>query len=554
MSEQSKKNKKEQKIKKEKKFSLPQIKNKKALKNGGYSVVLSVIMIAVVIVVNLVVGQIPSKYTQFDISTGKLYTIGDDTKNVLNNLNEDITIYYIVQSGNEDTNIEKLLEQYEENSSHIKVEKKDPVVYPSFVSKYTDESIADNSLIVVGADRNKIVSASSIYESEINYYTYQETITAFDGEGQITSAIAYVTSEELPVLYYVDGHNEVSLPEALTERIEKANVELQSLSLLTTDEIPEDAAGILLNSPGTDYSTEEAEKIINYLKNGGKAMIITDYLGNDLPNYQSILEEYGIQVTDGIVIENDKNKYVQKPYYLVPDISSSEVTSDMTGGSHYVLLTGCQSFSLAEDARDTLNISQILTTSDNSYVKTDPQNMTTYDKEDGDVDGPCTVGAVISETVNAAADDSEDADSTDTDAEEEEVDSADAIAAEDETDSADVDTEETDSTEEEDVDSTDAVQTKTTQIVCFASSAILDDSVNEMVSDGNYTLYMNSLNWMVDAQEDTSIVSIASKSVEVSYLTVTAGKAAFFAVILCFLLPIACLIVGGVICYRRKRR
>lgn len=512
MSEQNK-----QKIKKEKKFHFPKNKNRKALKNGGYSVLLSVIVIAVVVVVNLIVEQIPSKYTQFDISTGKLYTIGDETKNILKNLEEDITIYYIVQSGKEDSNIEKLLQQYEETSSHIKVEKKDPVVSPGFTGNYTEESVSDNSLIVVGKDRNKVISQSSIYETEIDYSTYQEKTTGFDGEGQITSAISYVTSGDLPVLYYLDGHGEISLPSALTERIEKANVELKSLSLLTADEVPEDAAGLLLNSPEKDYSEEEAGRIIEYLKNGGKAMIITDYVEQDMPNYQSILEEYGINVTDGIVIESDKNKYVQQPYYLVPDINASEVTSGMTGGSSYVLLTGCQGFSVAEDIRDTLNVSQILTTSDGAFVKTDPKNMTSYDKEDGDVDGPCTVGAVITEEVSST-DAASDTNSEDADA------------------------------------ASDAAQSKQTQIVCFASSAILDESINNMVSDGNYTLYMNSLNWMVDTGENNNMVSIASKSVETQYLTVTAGKAAFFAVILCFMLPIACLIVGGVICYRRRRR
>ena len=158
MSEQNK-----QTTKKERKFHFPQNRNRKALKNGSYSVLLSVIVIAVVVVINLIAGQIPSKYTQIDISTGKLYTIGDETKNILKNLEEDITIYHIVQPGNEDSNVEKLLQQYEESSSHIKVEKKDPVVSPEFTSNYTEENVSENSLIIVGKNRNKVISSSNIY-------------------------------------------------------------------------------------------------------------------------------------------------------------------------------------------------------------------------------------------------------------------------------------------------------------------------------------------------------------------------------------------------------
>ena len=118
-----KKKDKEKKVKKEKKdrkkLHITWRKNIKTLRNGSYSVLVSVVVIAVVILLNMIVGQLPAKYTQFDISTGKLYTIGDETINTLKNLKEDITIYYIVQTSNEDSTIEKLLGQYEENSKHI---------------------------------------------------------------------------------------------------------------------------------------------------------------------------------------------------------------------------------------------------------------------------------------------------------------------------------------------------------------------------------------------------------------------------------------------------
>lgn len=498
-------------IKKNKKEKKQRNKNYRALKNGGYSMLLSVVVIAVVIVINLIAGQLPSKYTEFDISTGQIYTIGYKTQGVLDKLNEDITIYLIAQSGNEDSNIEKLLEQYEENSSHIKVEKKDPVVYPNFTSQYTEDSVSDNTLIIVGSKRNKIISSSEIYETEIDYSTYQSSTTGFDGEGQITSALAFVTSDELPVVYYVEGHSEIEIPEALTNRIEKANLELKALSLLTED-VPEDAVAILLNSPENDYSKAEAEKVINYLKNGGKAMIITDYIGVDMPNYQSILKEYGIEVVDGLLVEGDSNQYVQMPYFIVPEIEYSEITRDMTDGEQYVVFSAAQGFRVAEEVRDTLDVSPILSSSDASFVKMNPEEMTSYEKEEGDVDGPFTMGAMITESISAA------------------------------------DTEETEDTEESEDE--ESAQTK---ILCFVSSSVLDDSINSMVSDGNYTLYMNGLNWLADTN-DEEIVSIASKSIVPEYLTVTTGKALMVTVIVCFALPVLCLIVGGVVCYRRKRR
>lgn len=467
------------------------IKNKKAFRKNTYSATLSVVVIAVVVVLNLVIGQIPSKYTQFDISVGKLYTVGEETKKLLDSLSEDITIYYVVQSGNEDSNVEKLLDQYEESSSKVTVEKIDPVVNPTFTKDYAENGLNENSIIVSGNGRSKTVDYSNLYETEFDYSTYQQTTKGFDGEGQITSAISYVISEDMPILYYVEGHGEISMPTSLNDRIEKANLELKSLNLVTAETVPQDAAALLLNSPENDYSAEEAQKVISYLQNGGKALILTDYIGKNMDHFDSILEEYGLQVTDGIVVETDTNHYVQQPYYLVPNIGITEVTDGMTSGSANVLLSGCQGLKVAEDARETLEIETVLSPTEDAYVKTSPENMKTYDMEDGDAEGPFDVGVMITENE--------------------------------------------------------------TQIVCFSSSAIMNEQMNSMVSDGNYTLYMNSLSWMVDS-DDSKTISIASKSLTKDYLTVSRGKGVLFWFLFGILLPVTCLIIGGVVCHRRKRR
>ena len=122
----------------------------------------TVILIAVIVVINLIVGEIPTKYTQIDVSTQKLYTISDKTKEFLDELDQDVTIYHIVQNGNEDDVVEKLLTRYEESSSHINVEKKDPVLYPNFTSQYTEEELQDNSLIVVNGDKSRVVNYSNL--------------------------------------------------------------------------------------------------------------------------------------------------------------------------------------------------------------------------------------------------------------------------------------------------------------------------------------------------------------------------------------------------------
>ena len=97
---------------------------------GGYSFVLSLIVLAILVAVNVLAQALPTKWTQFDISAAQLYSLTSDTKAVVTNLQQDVTIYWITQAGEEDLVVEKLLQRYSELSSHITVVKKEPGYLP----------------------------------------------------------------------------------------------------------------------------------------------------------------------------------------------------------------------------------------------------------------------------------------------------------------------------------------------------------------------------------------------------------------------------------------
>ena len=469
--------------------------NKKALKNGSYSVVLSVIFVVIIVVVNLIVDAFPSTYTEIDVSDQQLFSIGDQTKDFLKELDKDVTIYQIAQSGSEDEVVSKLLQKYEEASDHIKVEKKDPVVNPKFTSEYTDEEVSSNSLIVVCGDRSKIVDYNNIYESSMDYTTYSYTTSGFDGEGQITSAISYVTSDNLPVLYTLDGHGEKSLDSTLQEDIEKANIEIKSLNLLTEESVPEDADCLMINSPSSDISEEERDAIIEYLENGGKAMIFSDYTEEPMDNFDAVLENYGVERVDVFVIEGDAQHYaMQMPYYLLPDVSSAEAVSDFSSQGYFVLAPYAQGIRQLDNVRDTLTIESLLTTSDEAYSKTD-LNTETLEKTDEDIDGPFDIGVSITEEVD---------------------------------------------------------DDKTTQIVYYSTANLMDSQINQMVAGGNEQMITESLNWMCSTDE-ASTISIPSKSLEVSYLTVTAYDAAYWKICVMGLIPGVFLVVGFVVWLKRRK-
>jgi ABC-type uncharacterized transport system. len=232
------------------------VKNQIALKGGAYSLIVTAIVLAIIIVVNILVTNLPSALTKYDISSSKLYSITSNTKVVVNRLEQDVTIYWIVQANKEDDVIENLLSKYESLSDHIKVVKKNPDVYPTFAEKYTDETVKNNSLVVECGERSKYISYDDIYVQEPDVYNYS-TNNYFDGEGAITSAIDYVTTEDLPQLYVLEGHGEGELPSTFSDQIDKDNIQINQLSLLKVDSIPEEADAVMIYAPTSDISDKE---------------------------------------------------------------------------------------------------------------------------------------------------------------------------------------------------------------------------------------------------------------------------------------------------------
>ncbi len=496
--------------------AVKQKKDTRRLRHGSYSIALIVLVVAGAIVLNLIAGQLPSRFTKIDVSGDQLTVLSDQTKELLGGLTEDVTLYYIVQDSDRDGYVSMLLERYQDYSPHIRVEEKDPVVNPQFASQYTDETLTDNSVIVVCGDRSRVVSYNDMYEYEFNYSYYTYTTSGFDAEGQITSAIAAMAGEDLPKLYTLSGHNELSLSETLQQSVEKENIVMEELNLITADAVPDDADCLLICSPTTDLTDEETEKIERYLESGGNAIIITDYVSEELDNLYTVLADYGVTLTDGIVLEGNSNYYVQIPYYLVPDIKSTEVSADMSDNSAYVLLVAAQGIET-----DGENVTEVLTTSDASYAKTDVQNMDTYEKEDGDVDGPFALGVLITETPGK-----ED--------EEEAVEETEEVK-----------------TEEAETEESGGNGDGETRLALYTSSALVDDSANQMVSGGNYRLFVNTLSWACGREAS---VSVPSKSLSMDYLTITAASANFWSIVTIVIIPAAMLAIGLFIWLGRRKR
>ena len=465
-------------------------------KAGSYSFFLTVILLAILVTVNVALSFLPDSYVQKDMTANQLYSISSQSKVMLSSLKEDITIYWIVASGEEDEYVEKLLHNYEDYSSRVTVEKKDPDLNPDFTNSYTDEEIYNNSVIVECGDKYRYISYDEMYEvSSVSYYSMYSSADEFSGEKQITSAISYCTTEEIPVVHVLEGHGEAELSESFSEAIETDNLSTESLSLLNGQSVPEEVECILINAPSSDLSAEEKDMLIEFLEGGGKVLILSGTMQEDeLPNLKAVAEYYGISVMEGVVIEESTDNYVfGEPVLLMPELESSDITDSLISDNYHVILPVAKALDVS-GADEDVTVTPLLESSEESFLKADGYGIETYEKESGDTEGPLTLAAQVTK----------------------------------------------------DIDGENQMQ-----LVWIASSMMLEDAYNQYSSDANEDFVLNALELMCGKDDS---ISVRSKSLTNEYLTVSTSDTSTLKVVTIGLIPAAYLVAGIVVVVRRKRR
>lgn len=381
-------------------------RNARGLRAGGYSIALSAVVIAAVVVLNLLVGRLPSSITKPETSSVKLYDFAEQTRAVAEDVAEDVTIYVWAEKASADPTLDEFLNRYAALNSRISVQYVDPALNPTFMEKYAEEEPSANSLVVESGKRFRLVDTGQIYTYSYSedmlyqYYMYYGTFPSpdvFDAENAITNAVDYVTTDVLPTVYALSGHGETALGANLSKQIDAENIAVESLSLLTAETVPEDCDLLLIAAPKQDITAEELAKILAYLENGGDVLLYTNYANAAPENLAKLCEAYGLRAAAGVVFEQSSNAYGY-PYSLIAEIDSHAVTDPLIEAGSNVVVPIAHGIQPLDAYRSTLTITPLLSTSDGAYLK-DIETMESAEKEDGDAAGPFMLAAVASETV-----------------------------------------------------------------------------------------------------------------------------------------------------------
>ena len=402
----------EKKDKKEKKEKAPKEKKEKKKKdketskfvqkikknwiiNGTRTCALILLIIAIFVAITF--GMQSLDLTPLDLTQEKLYTLTDESKERVKDIDKDVNIYFVGYS-DDDSDL-SLAKQYKSANERIVAEAVNADDRPDLVEKYGIES-GSSGIIVECGDRSKVLSSNDLITYDTTTY---ETISI--AEEKLTSAILSVSTDDIPKVYFLEGYSDFRLDYNmyyLSVYLQNEITEVETLNILSTGNVPEDCDTLVITSPSKDFDDVAKTAIIDYINRGGNILWLNAAMATaiDLPNVNEVLALYGVQPFEvGIIRETDSSRMVSgSPDLIIPNLGYSSITEDLY--SDGIIFANATKVNINEDGLEDLNVveSDLATTSEGAYFRTNFENTSTSATE-GEETGAFVIGAELEKTI-----------------------------------------------------------------------------------------------------------------------------------------------------------
>ena len=332
---------------------------------------------AVVLVLSLSLSMgmalIPERNMNPSVNKSKTFEIVTATSDYLSRLEEDVTIYYLVSGGKKsaDSDMQYFLYDLCELSPRLHMQIVDTTQESALISLYGAQNLSDQSFIVASSDRHILLDQTDLYHyynadlqvsltpvqyayylsAYTNYvqaqgvgnhdqtavsmgaqlYSSKTTVAYFDGCARLTNAIDYVTSKSVPTAKIYGSKD--AMDATLRAYLIGGGYYFEDISSLQS--IGGNCDLLILHTPKTDITEEEADTLSNYLADGGKVFLITSCYYRDMPNLFSVTREFGLDVLSekNIVCEQDAEYHysAERPDYFLAHIAPCDITKEFDG-------------------------------------------------------------------------------------------------------------------------------------------------------------------------------------------------------------------------------
>ncbi len=316
------------------------LKNQSLLKNGSFSVAITALVIAGIIVVNILIGALSSRVSlEFDLSAEKVNTMTEENIEYLKEIKDDVKVivcakeedypsymqYYAQTYGVSTSDLSyfeqtvTLINKYNDYNKKIDVQFIDPQEpeFASISTTYSTLSLSYGDIIVTSKrgedsdERVKKIGFDDIYEtSDTSGYGYYYDIVANNIESSLTGAITFVISGEEKKILLIKGHSQSDNTSNFIKLLKANNYIVDISTENVVKDISRDYDAIAIISPSVDFMESELVAISEFLENDGNRgkgmMYFADPTCPYLPNISTLISEWGINIYEGVLFETSE--------------------------------------------------------------------------------------------------------------------------------------------------------------------------------------------------------------------------------------------------------
>lgn len=353
--------------------------SKRSSQQGTNTTILGVVVIAILVIVNFVGFR---HHKRFDLTTEKLYTLSDQTKQIVSGLQKDVTIVHFDKAPN--VTLDDQMAEYTSLSHHLKFQNIDPQQKPEVAQEYGATRMGD------------VILASGSRKEHLE--------TGATSEEDITSAIIKVTQDKIKTVCFVTGHGEKSLTDDgengythLDAGLKKENYVTKTINLVSENGVAPDCSVVVVAGPTQAFFPQEAEMLNKYLAGTGKGLILVDPQTD--PKLGEIFQAWNTNVGDNVVIDASGvgRLFGAGPAIpLVTTFGDSPITKNFAGSMTFFPLA--RTVTIADKAKTDPRVVEFLKTSPRSFTVANlkqGRNEVTYDPKTSTL-GPLSLGVAAS--------------------------------------------------------------------------------------------------------------------------------------------------------------
>lgn len=288
------------------------------------SILMTLLVLGIIILLN-VIAQRHLKYLKIDWTSGKFYSLSDQTVNVLRSVKpadaiEIIGITAMDQTADPRVQFEtRMLEEYGRISKHVTVE-----IIDANIDSRAKEILESGALSAV---------PGVVIQRKGNQQV-REGVTSLS-EAEVTRGLLKLLDPASRKVYFLTGHGERSITDTSSNGLdyfkrilENDRYTVEELELFKQPSVPTDAACVVAVWPRTDFTPDDLTKLETYLSRpiGGRLLAFVD--PDKTSNLAGLLKKYGIEFKPEVVEDASNSVYIggQADFFASVDYGQHEAT------------------------------------------------------------------------------------------------------------------------------------------------------------------------------------------------------------------------------------